>query len=53
MKQSRRMARILLPAAACFMATAMLNAAQSPNYEQARWDPIHFKPAIDQASDEQ
>jgi len=23
-----------------------------PTYDQARWDPIHFKPAIDQAKDE-
>jgi len=23
------------------------------DYEQARWDPIHFKPAIDKATDEQ
>lgn len=28
-------------------------AANKPDYEQARWDPIHFKPAIDQATNEQ
>lgn len=27
-------------------------ADQAPSYEQARWDPIHFKPAIDYAADE-
>jgi hypothetical protein len=29
------------------------NAAETLDYEQARWDPIHFKPAIEQATDEQ
>jgi len=28
-------------------------AETTPSYDQARWDPIHFKPAIDQATDEQ
>jgi hypothetical protein len=28
-------------------------AADKLDYERARWDPIHFKPAIDKASDEQ
>lgn len=28
-------------------------AADRTDYERARWDPIHFKPAIDKASDEQ
>lgn len=28
-------------------------AEPTPSYDQARWDPIHFKPAIDQATDEQ
>lgn len=27
--------------------------ATTTNYEQARWDPIHFKPAIDKATDAQ
>jgi hypothetical protein len=27
-------------------------AGPSVSYDQARWDPIHFKPAIDQAKDE-
>lgn len=27
--------------------------AQNVSYDQARWDPIHFKPAIDIATDEQ
>lgn len=27
--------------------------AEPPSYNQARWDPIHFKPAIDSATDEQ
>lgn len=26
---------------------------QSPDYNRARWDPIHFKPAIDTATNEQ
>lgn len=28
-------------------------AADTPDYERARWDPIHFKPLIDKATDEQ
>jgi hypothetical protein len=28
-------------------------AAEAPDYDRARWDPIHFKPQIDQATDEQ
>ena len=27
--------------------------AASGNYEQARWDPLHFRPAIETATDEQ
>nr|MDJ0808045.1 hypothetical protein [Gammaproteobacteria bacterium] len=27
--------------------------AENPHYENARWDPIHFKPAIDSATDQQ
>lgn len=33
--------------------TMSASPAQSrPDYERARWDPIHFKPAIDEAADE-
>jgi hypothetical protein len=35
----------------CSVAAAQ--AAQQPTYDQARWDPIHFKPAIESATDEQ
>lgn len=28
-------------------------AGERPAYDEARWDPIHFKPAIDKATDEQ
>jgi nitrate/TMAO reductase-like tetraheme cytochrome c subunit len=28
-------------------------AGEKPGYDAARWDPIHFKPAIDQATDAQ
>ncbi|MCB9871631.1 MAG: NapC/NirT family cytochrome c [Ectothiorhodospiraceae bacterium] len=28
-------------------------AEESPSYQRARWDPIHFKPAIDDATDAQ
>lgn len=28
-------------------------AEKTPDYEKARWDPIHFKPAIDKATNEQ
>jgi hypothetical protein len=31
---------------------AVKKRAARKNYEAARWDPIHFKPAIDKASDE-
>ena len=27
--------------------------AETPDYERSRWDPIHFRPAIEQASNEQ
>lgn len=48
--------RKLLKGMLCLMALAMstmAGAAETPDYYQARWDPIHFKPAIDQARDEQ
>ena len=32
---------------------AAAQAAQQSTYDQARWDPIHFKPAIESATDEQ
>jgi len=32
---------------------AQAGAADKPDYDQARWDPIHFKPAIDRATDDQ
>lgn len=35
------------------LAVLAATAAQVPTYDQARWHPIHFKPAIDQATDEQ
>lgn len=34
-------------------ASALGLATAPPTYQQARWDPIHFKPAIDTATDEQ
>ena len=39
-------------ASMCFAAAGESLAAE-PDYEKARWDPIHFKPAIDTASDDQ
>ena len=47
-----------LPACAAMLLMAQLSApvAGTPegvSYEQARWDPIHFKPAIDSATDDQ
>lgn len=33
--------------------TLMTAHAGSPDYEVARWDPIHFKPAIDKATNKQ
>lgn len=57
--------RNLLKGILCVMALAMSTmtgatgapgapgATETPDYYQARWDPIHFKPAIDQARDEQ
>ena len=35
------------------LASAQGLATAPPSYQQARWDPIHFKPAIDSATDEQ
>lgn len=39
----------------CFVACSVAQAEQliKPNYEQARWHPIHFKPLIDTATNEQ
>lgn len=34
-------------------ALALLLLSADPDYQRARWDPIHFKPAIERASDEQ
>ncbi|RTZ60588.1 MAG: hypothetical protein DSZ32_03345 [Gammaproteobacteria bacterium] len=31
----------------------MAQAGETKNYDEARWDPIHFKPAIETATDEQ
>ncbi len=36
----------------CLM-TGSAGAAETPDYDRARWDPIHFKPTIDTASDKQ
>lgn len=35
------------------MSAAVLAAGATPDYEAARWDPIHFKPAIDEATNDQ
>ena len=46
--------RVLATLAISVLLTGLVCAAQSGvTYDQARWDPIHFKPAIDTASDEQ
>ncbi len=34
-------------------ASSLASFAEEMDYEKARWDPIHFKPAIDTATDEQ
>jgi len=52
MKRSRKTTLTLLLAGFC-LTTAASHAAETPNYDQARWHPIHFKPAIDEATDEQ
>lgn len=49
----------VLSALAAIVANAFVLAAptslaeETSDYQQARWDPIHFKPAIDSATDEQ
>ena len=49
----------VLSALAAIVANAFVLAAptslaeETIDYQQARWDPIHFKPAIDSATDEQ
>jgi hypothetical protein len=45
------LAPVVLVGAALLTGTA--SAADAINYDKARWDPIHFKPQIDQASDAQ
>lgn len=54
-KSRRFFAHTALLAALCFAWSALpSNAAESnPSYDRARWDPIHFKPAIDKATNEQ
>ena len=51
------MHRILKTAALCLLAGIIAplpgKADEKPSYDQARWDPIHFKPAIETATDEQ
>lgn len=39
----------------CLMFIGMISTADEsiPKYQDARWNPIHFKPAIDSATDEQ
>ncbi len=46
---------MLLLCAAMLVGVNTVNAAETgkKNYAQARWDPIHFKPAIDKATNEQ
>ena len=41
-----------LAQAAVATSSATASKAEVTDYEAARWDPIHFKPAIDQAKDE-
>lgn len=45
----------LVFASALFLcgANASASGGGKPDYERARWDPVHFKPAIDTASDAQ
>ncbi len=51
MQQTKRWA---IPAVLLGLAwAATATAATPPTYDQARWDPIHFKPAIESATDEQ
>ena len=46
--------RVLATLAISVLLTGLVCAAQNGvSYDQARWDPIHFKPAIDTASNEQ
>jgi hypothetical protein len=52
MKKGRTPLISLLLLGGCLM-TAAAGAAEAPDYDRARWDPIHFKPAIDTATDEQ
>ena len=53
--------RTMRLAAGLLLAATMVSSASAadkspdldPGYDQARWDPVHFKPAIDSARDEQ
>ena len=49
-RTSQSLALALAASAFCVMAST--HADSGPSYDQARWDPIHFKPAIDQATNE-
>ena len=46
---------LLILAGIAVLTTMTLSASASdkPSYEKMRWDPLHFKPAIDSATDEQ
>lgn len=41
------------PAASASLIADATTASPPADYQRAKWDPIHFKPAIDQASDQQ
>jgi len=46
-------ARVLLFAVAAVGATSMVMADPNKSHIKARWDPLHFKPAIESATNEQ
>jgi len=47
------LARLLATLTLLALALPPAAAENKPTFQQARWDPIHFKPLIDQATDQQ
>jgi nitrate/TMAO reductase-like tetraheme cytochrome c subunit len=45
-----KLAAMWLLGSMCSLASA---ASEKPGYDEARWDPLHFRPAIDTATDQQ
>ena len=53
MSQFRGVAALIAVLSTLLVSTSAVSAQDEVDYEKARWHPLHFKPAIDSAKDEQ